>query len=137
VFGELNGKSQATYMEVIGGSLLMMLGVGAIALSSASGEEQKHWKEAADREGERYGVSAEFVAARFEGRQAVGETRAGRSVLDWALVAMATAVLAGFATIARVPQFSFRWGPALALTITLFVLLFFCGRKLWRTTQFH
>ncbi len=137
VFGELNGKSQTTYMEVIGGSLLMMLGVGAIALSSAGGEEQRHWKEAADREGERYGVSAEFVAARFEGRQAAGETRPARSMLDWALVAMATAMLAGFGTIARVPQFSFRWGPALILTITLFVLLFFCARKLWRTTQFH
>ncbi len=137
VFGELHGKSQTTYAEVIGGSLLMMLGVGAIALSSAGGEEQKHWKEAAEREGERYGVSAEFVAARFEGRQAVGETRPSRSLLDWVLVAIATAILVGFATIARVPQFSFRWGPALTLTTTLFVLLFFCGRRLWRTTQFH
>src|ERR1700716_574732 len=35
VFGELHGKSQTTYVQVIGGSVLMMLGVGAIALSSA------------------------------------------------------------------------------------------------------
>jgi len=32
----------------------MMLGVGAIALSSATGKEQTRWKEAARREGERY-----------------------------------------------------------------------------------
>ena len=41
VFGELHGKSHATYLQVIGGSLLMMLGVGAIALSSATGQEQE------------------------------------------------------------------------------------------------
>jgi len=137
VFGELHGKSQITYIQVIGGSLLMMVGVGAIAFSSAGGEEQKHWKEAAEREGERYGISADFVAARFEGRETTGEKRPGRSVLDWVLVAVATAILGGFAAIARVPEFSFHWGPALALTLALVVLLFFCSRKLWRTTQFH
>jgi drug/metabolite transporter (DMT)-like permease len=137
VFGELHGKSHTTYLEVIGGSLLMMLGVGAIALSSATGKEQQHWKEAAKREGERYGVAADYVAARFEGRQAAGETPPSRSALDWLLAAAASAVLLVFAAMARVPQFSFRWGPALALTAALLLLLFLCGRKLWRTTRFH
>jgi drug/metabolite transporter (DMT)-like permease len=137
VFGELHGKSQATYLQVIGGSLLMMLGVAAISLSSATGEEQQHWKEAAQRESDRYGVAEEFVAARFEGRQAAGEIAPRRSAVDWLLVAVATAILVGFAVIARVPQFSFRWGPALALTIVSLLLLFVCGRKLWRTTGFH
>jgi drug/metabolite transporter (DMT)-like permease len=137
VFGELHGKSQATYLQVIGGSLLMMLGVAAISLSSATGEEQQHWKEAAQRESDRYGVAEEFVAARFEGRQAAGEIVPRRSAVDWLLVAVATAILVGFAVIARVPQFSFRWGPALALTIVSLLLLFVCGRKLWRTTGFH
>jgi drug/metabolite transporter (DMT)-like permease len=137
VFGELHGKSQTTYVQVIGGSLLMVVGVGAIAFCSASGEEQTHWKKAADREGERYGVAADYVAARFEGRQAAGEALPSRSTLDWILVAAATAILAGFGMLARVPQLSFHWGPALALTIALLLLLFFCGRKLWRTTRFH
>lgn len=137
VFGELHGRGQAAYAQVIGGSLLMTLGVAAIALSSASGEEQKHWKEAAERESERYGIAEEFVTARFDGRQTTGEARPARGMLDWVLVGMATAVLVGFATIARVPQFSFHWAPALALTLALFVLLVYCGRKLWRTTQFH
>ena len=73
VFGELHGKSSATYAQVIGGSLLMMLGVAAISFSSAGGQEQRHWKEAAERESERYGVSPEFVAARFDGRQALAK----------------------------------------------------------------
>jgi drug/metabolite transporter (DMT)-like permease len=137
VFGELQGKTHATYLQVIGGSLLMIFGVGAIALCSAGGEERKHWKEAADREGERYGVSEEFVTARFDGRQAIGEAIPRRTPLDWMLVAMATVILVGFAVVARVPQFSFHWGPALILTIVLLLLLFYCGRKLWRTTRFN
>src|SRR5205823_9123299 len=50
VFGELHGSSPSTYMQVIGGSLLMMLGVGAIAFSSATDKEQVQWREAAQRE---------------------------------------------------------------------------------------
>jgi drug/metabolite transporter (DMT)-like permease len=137
VFGELHGRSQATYAQVIGGSLLMMLGVGAIARSSAGGQEQQHWKEAAQRESERYGVAADYVAARFEGRQAADEKRPHRTRLDWLLVAIATAIFVGFASIARVPQFSWRWHPALVLTVALLLLLFFSARKLWRTTRFH
>ena len=137
VFGELQGKSHATYLQVIGGSLLMMLGVGAISLSSATGEEQKHWKEAAQREGERYGVAADYVAARFEGRQAASETPPRRGAWDWLLVGAATAILLAFASIARVPQLSFHWGSALLLVAALLALLFLCGRKLWRTTGFH
>jgi len=36
VFGELHGRAVSAYTQVIGGSLLMMLGIGAIAFSSAS-----------------------------------------------------------------------------------------------------
>ena len=44
----------------------MMLGVVAVAFSSASGEEQARWKEAARREGRRYGVARDYVEARME-----------------------------------------------------------------------
>src|SRR5213075_120504 len=83
VFGELHGRSSSTYAQVVGGSLLMMLGVGAVAFSSASGEEQTRWKEAARREGRRYGVAADYVEARMDGRQAAGELAPSRSVWDW------------------------------------------------------
>ncbi|MGB7493857.1 MAG: GRP family sugar transporter [Candidatus Acidiferrum sp.] len=137
VFGELQGKSHATYLQIVGGSLLMMLGVAAIALSSATSAEQKHWKEAAKRESERYSVSAEYVAARFDGRRAASEALPRRTAVDWLVVAAATAVLAGFATVARVPQISIRWAPVLFLTTALVLLLLICGMKLWRTTRFH
>jgi drug/metabolite transporter (DMT)-like permease len=137
VFGELQGKSSATHLQVIGGSLLMMLGVGAIALSSATSDEQKHWREAAERESTRYGVSSEYVAARFAGRQAASEEMPKRRALDWLLVIAATGILVAFACIARVPQISINWLPALLLAAASLLLLFLCGAKLWRTTRFH
>jgi len=44
------GAVSSVYVEVVGGSLLMMLGVAAIAFSSATGQERTRWKEAAVRE---------------------------------------------------------------------------------------
>ena len=137
VFGELHGKSHATYLQVIGGSLLMILGVAAIATSSATGKEQARWKEAAVRESERYGVSLDYVEARFEGRQAVGEAQPRRTLLDWVLVLSATSILVWFASVARIPEISIRWEPALGLTGASLLLLILCGRKLWRITRFH
>ena len=137
VFGELHGKSNATYLQVIGGSLLMILGVGAISASSATADEQKQWKEAAQRESRRYRVEAEYVEARFEGRQAASEAKPRRSALDWLLLAIASSILVRFAVLARVPTLAIHRGPALGLIAALLLLLFICGRKLWRTTRFH
>src|SRR5229473_2742935 len=137
VFGELHGRGVSIYLQVIGGSLLMMLGVGAIAFSSATGKEQTRWKEAAQREGRRYGVAADYVEARMEGRQLAGESRPGRSAWDWLLVGGATSIFVVFATMARVPQMSFRWGPAVLLSAALLFLLMICGLALWRTTRFR
>jgi hypothetical protein len=137
VFGELPDRSSSTYLQVVGGSLLMMLGVGAIAFSSVSGKEQAHWKEAAQREGRRYGVAADYVEARMDGRQPAGESAPSRSIWDWLLVAAASAVFVCFAVIAQVPQMSFHWGPAALLTAALLVLLFVCGSALGRTTRFN
>jgi hypothetical protein len=137
VFGELQGKSHATFVQVIGGSLLMILGVAAIAASSVTRKEQVRWKEAALRESERYNVPLDYVETRFEGRQAPSEIHPRRTLVDWLLVTLATSILVWFATIARVPNLPIRWEPALELTIVSVLLLILGGRKLWRTTRFH
>jgi len=137
VFGELHGQSRATYWQVIGGSLLMIVGVAAIAASSATRDEHARWKQAALRESERYGVPIDYVEASFAGRQDTSETPARRTVVDWLLVGLATGVLVWFAILARVPQLPIRWEAALALSAVSLLLLVLCGRKLWRTTRFH
>src|ERR1700674_200238 len=137
VFGELHGRSASIYLEVIGGSLLMMVVLGAIAFSSATGQEQTRWKQAAIRESDRYGVAADFVEARLDGRQLLGEAKPFRSTLDWLLVVAATSVFVIFASMARVPQMVMHWAPAAFLTAVLSLFLVVCGLALWRTTRFN
>jgi drug/metabolite transporter (DMT)-like permease len=137
VFGELHGSSASTYMQVIGGSLLMMLGVAAIALSSATGAEQVQWAAAAQRECERYGMDSQFVAARMQGKDAPSESSGVRRPLDWIVVAVATGVFVFFATLAHAPSLPFNGLIALLLSMSIVILLVVCGVTLWRTTRFN
>src|SRR6202163_4213281 len=137
VFGELHGRGHSLYVQVIGGSLLMMAGVVAIAFSSATSGEQSRWKQAAHREGQRYNIAADYVEARMDGRQAASEAKPSRTPLDWLLVLAVTSIFVYFATTARVPQIPIHWPPALILSAATLALLLVCGLKLSRTTRFH
>ena len=137
VFGELHGRSTTTYIQVIGGSLLMILGVGAIAFSGTTRQEDSQWRAAAKRESIRYGLSADFVEARLEGRQSSGESTPSRSLIDWFFVALASAVFIYFASIAQIPNIPANWTPAILLTLVSLVLLVSCGVYLWRVTRFQ
>jgi drug/metabolite transporter (DMT)-like permease len=137
VFGELNGSGASTYLQVVGGSLLMMLGVGAIAFSSAAGKEQARWQEASRRESRRYNIAEDYVEARMQGRQTAGEIRPPRTLWDWSLVAVASSIFVFFATLARAPRMSFHWTPAVLLIAAIIALLLVCGITLWRTTRFN
>ncbi len=137
VFGELHGRGAGTYLQVVCGSLLMMLGVGAIAFSSAAGAERVRWREAALREGTRYGVAADYVEARMNGRASAGEVAGGRRWWDFVLLAAATGVFVFFGTMARVPAMALRWGPALILSLVSLGMLAGCGVLIWRTTRFQ
>jgi len=137
VFGELHGHGASTYLQVIGGSLLMMFGVGAIAFSSATSKEQSRWREAAQREGTRYGIAADDLEARMEGRVATGDNKVSRTIWDWLMVAVATGAFLFFAAMARVPQMSLHWSAVVSLSAASIVLLVICGVALWRTTRFQ
>ncbi len=128
VFGEPGGG------KVIGGSLLMALGAGSIALASASRSEHKRWQEAAAREGARYGVDPAYVAAGMTGEDS-STARTRRRPLDWLLVAVATVVFIWFGSLARVPALHVAWGWAAVLTTALVVFLAVSGVSLWRATR--
>lgn len=137
VFGELHGSGASTYMQVIGGSLLMMLGVAAIAFSSATGAEQAQWAAATERECQRYGMNSQFVAARMQGEDGAAETSSTRRPVDWIVVALATGVFVFFATLARAPSLPFRGPIAALMSVAILILLVVCGFTLWRTTRFN
>ncbi|MGC2670923.1 MAG: GRP family sugar transporter [Candidatus Acidiferrum sp.] len=142
VFGELHGRSMSLYAQVIGGSLLMAAGAGAIALSNVSGNEHTHWKQAAEREGRRYNVDAGYVQAGLSGRDAGSEHgqptgRSGRTWLDWLLVIAASAIFFTLAVLARAPSMALNWPALVALAAATLIFLVACGLALWKITRFN
>jgi glucose uptake protein GlcU len=135
VFRELRGLTSNTYLEVIGGSVLMALGALAISSSSASEGEYASWKRAAQRETDLYGINPEYVAARMEGRD-VGSSEVRRTWVDWVMIATATLIFVGLAALAQVPHMEIQMGW-LALFAALMVgVLGVGGLVLWRVTKF-
>jgi len=139
VFGELRGRGPSLYAQVIGGSLLMAAGAGAIALSSVTHNEHGRWREAAYREGRRYGVAAQYVQAGLAGRESngAGSEARSRSWFDWLIVVVATAVFVGLAAISRVPDMVLSWPAISVLSIILLLFLAACGAALWKGTRFN
>jgi hypothetical protein len=135
VFSELSGASRHVLAQIVGGSIVMALGAGVIALSSVTRNEHSEWEEAALREGRRYGVDAEYTRARGQGRD-VSAARFRRTWVDWLVVAVATATLIGFASIAEAPQLALRRDWALGLSLATLGVLAGSGIALWKTTRF-
>jgi drug/metabolite transporter (DMT)-like permease len=135
VFSELRGASHHVLAQIVGGSIVMALGAGVIALSSVSRSEHNQWEEAALREGRRYDVDPEYTRARGQGRD-VGTARYRRTWIDWVVVATATAVLIGFASIAERPELALQAGWALGLSLATLGVLAGSGVALWKTTRF-
>ena len=145
VFGELRGLSTSLYAQVIGGSLLMAAGAGAIALSSVTAKEHARWKQAADREGQRYKVNPVYVEAGLSGsdvNHSIDPTgqpapQPSRTWLDYLLVIAATTIFITLAVLARAPNMALNWPALLALAAAMLIFLLVCGIALWRTTRFN
>lgn len=137
VFGELRGLGASHYAQVIGGSLLMAAGAGAIALSSVSKDEHVRWQEAARREASRYRVDSSYVEAGLSGRDAAPAGKRGRSWLDWILVTGATAIFVRLAMFARTPHLELSFPAMAALCAAMLLLLAGTGIALWRVTRFN
>ncbi len=134
IFGELAGAEPKVYLQVVGGSAIMALGAGAIALSTAPSTEHARWRETAERQARRYGVDPRFVEAGLAGKEAYRPRP--RTAWDLAIVAGASAVFVLFATLARPPELAIDYGWALFLTLAMASLLAFTGFRLWRSTRF-
>ena len=85
VFGELHAAPFATLVQVAGGSLVMVLGAGMIALASPDRGELAAWQAAATRETARYGVDESYASGRGLGEPAFDRVR-DRSWLDWVII---------------------------------------------------
>jgi drug/metabolite transporter (DMT)-like permease len=135
VFGELHDAARGVLAQVVGGSIVMAIGAGLIALSSVSESEHLRWEEAAAREGERYDVDPEYTRARIAG-EAAGAVRR-RTWIDWLVVGVATAIIVVFALEARSPQIAVHAGWTAALVVATVAMLAGAGGALWRATRFN
>jgi len=121
--------------QVVGGSIVMAIGAGLIALSSVSRSEHEHWEEAAAREGGRYEVDPEYTRLRIAGESAGAVRR--RTWIDWVVVGSATAIIIAFAVVARPPQIEVHVGWTAALIVATVAMLAGAGGMLWRATRFN
>jgi drug/metabolite transporter (DMT)-like permease len=142
VFGELRGLRPSLYAQVIGGSVLMAAGAGAIALSSVTGKEHARWKQAAEREGQRYKVDVDYVQAALSGNEAKNASpqsasHFSRTWLDWLLVIAATTIFLALGVLARAPNMTLNWPALITLTAAMLIFLLACGLALWKTTRFN
>jgi hypothetical protein len=135
VFHELHGLSPAVYAEVIGGSILMAAGAVAIASSSTSENEYASWKEAAQREVERYGLNPEYVRTRMEGHD-LHTSGTRRTWVDWLLIAGAMTLFIWFGAMAQMPAMEIQIGWLMALSVAMLLVLLAGGLALWRITRF-
>ena len=136
VFHELRGGGARMYGQVAGGSLLMAAGAVAIALSSANEEEHASWRDAAEREGQRYQIEHEYVRAGLEGR-AYEKGPSRRTLLDWLLIVGTTALFAVLAGMTKFPHVDISLPWAVSLGAAMLALVAACGAMLWRMTGFR
>jgi len=137
VFGELQGQGTGVYFKVIGGSVLMAIGAAAVALSSATGSEYESWKEASQRETDRYGIDPEYVSNRVEGIESPGSEGPRRTWFDGLIVALAILGFVALGFLARVPAIEIHWTWLTSLVAVMVAVLIGVGIALARITKFN
>jgi drug/metabolite transporter (DMT)-like permease len=136
VFGELAGHGDSAKSLIIGGSLLMIAGAVGISTSVARDRERASWREAMERECNRYGLKMdELVAAQAGSDPLAGKARP-RRVWDVLILLGAVAIFVWLAASAERPPIAMDVAWAMALFVPSLVLLVACGWLLWERTKF-
>ncbi|HKF24618.1 MAG TPA: GRP family sugar transporter, partial [Candidatus Acidoferrum sp.] len=135
VFGELHGRTAAHSAKIVGGSLLMAAGAGAIALASVTRGEHANWREAIEREVTRYGIGRDYAKSAITGE--ADDASVGRSWLDWLFLAFTSGVFAYLAAVARTPQIALHWPALILLSLASLLVLGGAALSLYQTTRFR
>jgi hypothetical protein len=135
VFGELHGATAGHSARIIGGSLLMAVGAGAIALASVTRGEHRNWQEAIGREVRKYGIAADYAQSAITGEST--EAESSRSWVDWLLLVVTSGIFLYLGLIARTPQISFHWPALVFLSFASLLILAIAALSLFKTTHFR
>ena len=136
VFGELAGQGTLAHVLVFAGSLLMILGAGAICTAKASQSEQGSWKGAMERECARYGLDSGRVASSLLGEDPLSRDKPVRHWWEAVIVAAAVGVFVWLAVGAEHQAVAVNLPWMAVLLAATFVSLIVCGLLLWKRTRF-
>jgi len=136
VFGEFSTLSGYGPMWVVIGSLVMIGGAVAISFAEAPDSEQVSWKNAMNRECQRYGLDPERVAATMQGEDPLAKEEPRRHWWELLVVAAAVAMFVWLGLHAKMPDIPMHFGWAAALIGASLAFLVVCGVLLWKRTRF-
>ncbi len=136
VFGELAGQGVLAHVLVFTGSLIMILGAGAICTAKASESEQGSWKGAMERECTRYGLDSVRVSSSLLGEDPLAHDKPVRHWWEALIVASAVAIFVWLAVGAEHQAVAVNLPWMAVLLVLTFVCLIVCGLLLWRRTRF-
>jgi drug/metabolite transporter (DMT)-like permease len=135
VFGELAHMVDSQAL-IVGGSLIMIAGATAISFAEAPADEQRHWRQAMERECTRYGLDHERVAAAVAGSESPERLRSPRRWWELVIVAAAVSVFVWLALIAERPNIDVDMTWLLTIAAASLVVLGGAVVVLWRRTRF-
>jgi drug/metabolite transporter (DMT)-like permease len=136
VFGELAGQGVMPHVLVFTGSLIMILGAGAICTAKASESEQGSWKSATERECARYGMDTERVMSSLRGEDPLSRDKPVRHWWEAIIAIGAVAIFVWLAIGAEHQAIAVNLPWMAVLLVLTFVCLIVCGFLLWRRTRF-
>jgi drug/metabolite transporter (DMT)-like permease len=135
VFGELAHMVDSQAL-IVGGSLIMIAGATAISFAEAPADEQRHWRQAMERECTRYGLDHERVAAAVAGSESPERLRSPRRWWELIIVAAAVSVFVWLALLAEIPAIEVDMAWLLTITVASLAVLGGAAFVLWRRTRF-
>jgi NhaP-type Na+/H+ or K+/H+ antiporter len=114
----------------------MIAGAIAISLSVAADRERASWRDAMQRECDRYGLNLVDLEAAQAGDDPMSKKTKPRSAWDILILLAAVGTFVGLATQAERPAITMNLFWAGALLLPSIVLLGVCGGMLWKRTNF-
>jgi drug/metabolite transporter (DMT)-like permease len=136
VFGEFAGLDGTARVLVVAGSLVMIAGAVAISLAEAQTGEQASWREAMQRECDRYGLDPVHVAAALAGDDPLAALPSKRRPWEYLVAAGAVGIFAWLALRAERPNIPIDTTWAAALTAITAIAIVGAGWVLYRRTRF-
>jgi drug/metabolite transporter (DMT)-like permease len=136
VFSELSGLSLYARVLVITGSVVMIAGAAAIGIAAAPASELASWKQAMNRECDRYGLNRQRVAAILQGDDPLARQPRVWNWWEGLVVLAALGVFGWLAYGAKRPPIVVSTPWIIILVLFTLVPLAVSGTLLWRQTRF-